>query len=237
MNPIKIGNITLGEIPRAVAIIDQFLDMHRIAEFKKIGVDMLEIRVDMLGTDIPNICTYIDKIKKTTGYSCIGTLRETDENRDKRLDIFKAVIPFVDAVDIEIDTSINRQIIAHAKGKTIIVSEHDFNKTPAADHLQEIAAKAESLGADIVKIATMAKNQADVARLMSFTAAGKKNLVTIAMGDFGTISRVLAPVFGSLFTYGFTAKSVAPGQISIEKLVEELRLFYPAFDKKCNGAC
>jgi 3-dehydroquinate dehydratase I len=237
MKPLAIGPVTLGELPRVVAIIDQFLDMRHIGELKKIGVDILEIRVDLLGTDIPSICAFIDTIKKTTGFPCIGTVRETDENRDKRIDMFKAIIPFIDAVDIEIDASINRQIIAHALGKTIIVSEHDFNKTPAADHLEKIVARVESLGADIVKIATMAKNLPDVARLMSFTAAGKKNLVTIAMGDFGAISRVLAPVFGSLFTYGFTGKPVAPGQLPVTKLIEELRMYYPAFEKKCAGTC
>jgi 3-dehydroquinate dehydratase-1 len=232
MKPPAIGSVTLGEIPRVVAIIDEFLDMHRIGELKKSGVDILEIRVDKLGTDIPSLCVFIDKIKKTAGFPCIGTVRETAENRDKRDDIFTAIMPFIDAVDIEGDTSINRQVIAHAAGKTIIVSEHDFEKTPDIVHLEDIAAKAESLGADIVKIAAMAKNRHDVARLMAFTAAGNGNLVTIAMGEYGTIARVLAPVFGSLFTYGYVTKSVAPGQLPVGKLIEELRLFYPAYKAK-----
>jgi 3-dehydroquinate dehydratase-1 len=235
MKPPAIGSVTLGEIPRVVAIIDEFLDMRRIGDLKKTGVDMLEIRIDKLGTEIPSLCVFIDKIKKTTGFPCIGTIRETEENRDKRSDIFKAVMPFVDAVDIEGDTSINRQVIAHASGKTVIVSEHDFEKTPDTAHLETIAAKAESIGANIVKIATMAKNRHDVARLMAFTAAGKGNLVTIAMGEHGNITRVLAPVFGSLFTYGYVTKSVAPGQLPVGKLIEELRLYYPAFETKCKA--
>lgn len=232
MEPLKIGTFTLGEIPRVVAVIDEFLDMRRIGELKKIGVDILEIRVDKLGTDIPSLCVFIDKIKKTAGFPCIGTIRETAENKDKRSDIFKAIMPFVDAVDIEGDTSINRQVIAHATGKTIIVSEHDFEKTPDIAHLESIAAKAESLGADIVKIATLAKNRHDVARLMAFTASGNRNLVTIAMGEYGIIARVLAPMFGSLFTYGYVTKSIAPGQLPVGKLIEELRLYYPAFKAK-----
>jgi len=141
-------------------------------------------------------------------------------------------MPFVDAVDIEIDASINREIIAMARGKTIIVSEHDFEKMPDLSHLEKIASKANSLGATIIKIAAMAHNRQDVVRLMEFTAAKRNNLVTIAMGNYGAISRVLAPVFGSLFTYGFVKKSVAPGQLSLHKLVEELRLYYPGFNSK-----
>jgi 3-dehydroquinate dehydratase-1 len=52
------------------------------------------------------------------------------------------------------------------------------------------------------------------------------------MGEYGTIARVLAPVFGSLFTYGYVTKSVAPGQLPVGKLIEELRLFYPAYKAK-----
>jgi 3-dehydroquinate dehydratase-1 len=227
--PLTIGSVVLGKIPRVIGVVDTFLDMRRIAAIKKTGVDILEIRVDLLGADIPGLCVFIDKIKKTSGSPCIATVRETDENRDRRIDIFKAILPFVDAIDIEIDASISRQVISHAKGKTVIVSEHDFKKTPDIPHLERIVKKAESLGAHIVKIAAMAKNRRDVARLMTFSSLGKKNLVAISMGDYGAISRVLAPVFGSLFTYGFTAKSVAPGQMSVEQLIEEMKRYYPDY--------
>lgn len=232
-NPVSIGSVPLGATPRVVAIIDEFLDMHHIRDLAKNGVDILEIRLDLLDGDIPSLCLFVDKIKKLTGFPCIATARQTEENKDKRLDIFKAVIPFVDAVDIETDASIARQVITHAQTKTIIVSEHDFEKTPDISHLEGIVAKAELLGAHIIKVATMAKHRQDVVRLMEFTAASQKNLVTIAMGEYGNITRVLAPVFGSLFTYGFVKKPVAPGQMSVNQLVEELRLYYPAFDAKC----
>jgi 3-dehydroquinate dehydratase I len=230
--PVSIGTVLLGHTPRVVAIIDEFLDMHHIKELGRTGVDILEIRLDLLGNDIPSLCLFVDRIKKLTVFPCIATVRQTDENKDKRLDIFKAVIPFVDAVDIEIDASISRQVIAHARAKTIIVSEHDFEKTPDISHLESIVEKADALGAHIIKIAAMANHQHDVVRLLEFTAACKKNLVSIAMGEYGTISRVLAPVFGSLFTYGFVKKAVAPGQLSVDKLIEELRLYYPGFDSK-----
>jgi 3-dehydroquinate dehydratase-1 len=233
--PVSIGQVQLDGTPRVVAIIDEFHDMHHIKELAKIGVDILEIRLDLLGGDIPSLCLFVDKIKKFTGFPCIATVRQTEGNKDSRLDIFKAVIPFVDAVDIEIDASIARQVIAHAHGKTIIVSEHDFEKTPDLSHLESIAEKAGLLGAHIVKIAAMAKNRSDVVRLMEFTSACDKDLVTIAMGEYGNITRVLAPVFGSLFTYGFVKKAVAPGQMPVHKLVEELRLYYPAFDAKCSA--
>lgn len=232
MEKLSIGSLALGDIPRVVAIVDQFLDGHHMSALAKTGADMLELRFDLLGVDIPSLCVYVDKIKKATNMPCIGTIRETDENRHCRMEIFKAVIPFVDAVDIEIDASIARQVISHATGKTIIVSEHDFEKTPDNVHLHGISSKAHELGAHIVKIATMAHNRHDVARLFSFASECKWPLVAIAMGDFGKISRVMAPVFGSLFTYGFLHSSVAPGQLSVAKLVEELTLYFPGYGDK-----
>lgn len=234
--PVSIGPVQLGDVPRVVAVIDTFVDLARIKALKRIGVDILEIRADLIAGDIPSLCVFIDKIKKMTGFSCIATVRETPENREKRLDIFKAIMPFADAVDIEIDASINRQVISHALGKTVIVSEHDFEKTPDTAHLESIVRKAHDLGGHIIKISAMAKSLHDVARLMLFTSACNKNLVTMSMGEFGTISRVLAPVFGSLFTYGYVTKQVAPGQLPVERLIEELRLYFPALEKRSAGA-
>jgi 3-dehydroquinate dehydratase I len=236
--PVSIGTVRLGGMPRVVAVIDEFLDMNHIRDLAKTGVDLLEIRIDLIGGDIPSLCLFIDKIKKFTAFPCIATVRPTDKNNDNRLEIFKAVMPFVDAVDVEIDASISRQVIAHADGKTVIVSEHDFDKTPDVSHLESIVEKAELLGAQVIKIATTAKHPHDVVRLMEFTAAcsvRKKNMVAIAMGELGNITRVLAPVFGSLFTYGYVGKPVAPGQLPVAKLIEELRLYYPDFNARCEG--
>ena len=83
-------------------------------------------------------------------------------------------------------------------------------------------------GADIIKIAVMARSTADVTRLLRFTEDCKVPLVTIAMGPLGSVSRVIAPLFGSLFTYGFIHRPVAPGQLSVEKLIEERTLYFPA---------
>jgi 3-dehydroquinate dehydratase I len=235
MKKTRIGQVSLGAIPRVVAVIDEYVPLSRIRGLRKMGVDILEIRADLIGGGVPQMCAYVDRIKKTVGLPCIATVRQTPENRDRRLDVFRALMPFADAVDIEIDASINRQVIAHALGKTVIVSEHDFKKTPDVEHLRAMVDKAETLGADIVKIATMAKNQHDVARLMTFASACTGNIVAFAMGEYGTISRVLAPVFGSLFTYGYVTRRMAPGQLSVETLIRELRLYFPSLDKKCGG--
>jgi 3-dehydroquinate dehydratase-1 len=77
----------------------------------------------------------------------------------------------------------------------------------------------------------MATSREDVTRLMRFTEDHAEPLVTIAMGDMGKVSRVVAPLFGSLFTYGYISHSAAPGQLSLEGLVDALRVLYPSYDR------
>jgi 3-dehydroquinate dehydratase I len=232
MPKCSIGSCELGSVPRTVAIIDRHLETGDISRLQEIGTDILEIRVDSFTQDIQSTCAFIAEIKKACSLPLIGTIRENTGNSDKRLEFFKSIIPLVDTIDIELDNPITTEVIKMAAGRTIIVSEHDFQGTPDNDALHGIVDKALTLGALIVKIAVLAKNQGDVVRLMQFVHDCKANIVAFSMGEFGTISRVLSMLFGSLFSYGFVTHANAPGQLHISKLIEEVRLYYPAFDKK-----
>jgi 3-dehydroquinate dehydratase-1 len=83
-------------------------------------------------------------------------------------------------------------------------------------------------GASLVKIAAMPHSADDVMRMLRFCNDTPHPMVAITMGELGTLSRVFAPLFGSLFSYAFLGDSVAPGQLSVDKLAEEFRLFYPS---------
>jgi 3-dehydroquinate dehydratase-1 len=87
--------------------------------------------------------------------------------------------------------------------------------------------EAKAAGATIVKLATTARSRGDVTRLLRFTENANVPMVAIAMGPVGTISRVVAPLFGSLFTYAFIGEEVAPGQMSLDEMVLPLRRLYP----------
>lgn len=223
----KIGNLELGKKPGIVAIIDEMISVKEIIALKDKGIDLIELRIDCFDTTIEETVSYVKKIRSSVDIPSIGTVRETDFNRNNRLEFFQAIVPFVDCVDIELGTPISKEILACSKGKTILVSEHDFEKTPSVDVLQSMVDRAVLQGADIVKIAVMAKCTADVTRLLRFTEDCNVPMVTIAMGPIGSVSRVIAPLFGSLFTYGFIHRPVAPGQFSVEKLIEELSLYFP----------
>ncbi len=104
----------------------------------------------------------------------------------------------------------------------MIVSFHDFEKTPSVMELEDIIGKAADFGADIIKIACMCKRNEDVKRLLKLPS-GRKNIVIAGMGELGKRTRALALFTGSLFTYACPDKgfALAPGQIPYSQLLKE----------------
>ena len=66
---------------------------------------------------------------------------------------------------------------------------------------------------------------------MRFTIDNKsKNIITISLGDIGSISRLVFPALGSLITYAYLNKPSGPGQRPLDELCEHLRTYYPRYN-------
>lgn len=238
---IKIGNVVLGKIPRVVLVSSDVGNGDFIEKSKTEGVDILELRIDLLRNTEKDYIIKIIKSIMGKGLPIIATIRRKGEGERKdipdeeRLKLFNAVIPLVDGIDIELESkSILKEVIQKARDykKTTIISYHDLKETPPDIKLENIIEKASKIGGDIIKIAAFTKSREDVIRLMKITLKYKsKNIITISMGGKGVISRVFFPFIGSLLTYGCINVPSAPGQLPINILVEELRRFYPEFNE------
>jgi len=226
----KIGSVELGKRPRIVAVVNGFISLGTLKKIKSRGVSLLEIRVDLFPAGFDEVVMYIKKLRNNLAMPMIGTIRETGNNKRNRLSLFERILPLVDCVDIEIDAGICREVVLMASDKTILISEHNFKRTPPDKELARIVEKANTLGADIIKIAALAKSREDVVRLLQFTKSRPEKLVTIAMGEIGRLSRIAAPLFGSLFTYAGIHEDVAPGQLSLEETLAAIRRYYPGCD-------
>ena len=79
-------------------------------------------------------------------------------------------------------------------------------------------------GADIAKLAVMPGSLSDVLRLLEVTLHAKEPVCTIAMGATGKHSRIIAPVYGSVMTYGYVETPMAPGQLRIDELKNLLKM-------------
>ena len=123
------------------------------------GADMIELRIDDICRSIKpsDIKTHIKKIRSRVKLPLIATIRPEKEQGMKnsccpadkeRLELFKSIIGLVDMIDIEISSeSINREIVemGHKKHKLVIISYHNFEKTPAMPLIKKQALKALSL--------------------------------------------------------------------------------------------
>lgn len=116
---------------------------------------------------------------------------------------------------------------AHTHDVKVIVSNHDFDKTPTKEEIIIRLRKMQELGADIAKIAVMPGNKKDVLTLLAATEEmnchyRETPVAAIAMGKEGVLSRLCGEVFGSAITFGTAGRISAPGQIDVRNLKEIL---------------
>ncbi len=117
---------------------------------------------------------------------------------------------------------------ASKKGAKVIVSCHDFEKTPDSKEIGKILKEEESAGADVAKIAFLARDYADVLRTMEPLLDKRRKIpvIAISVGEYGRISRILGPLLGSYMTFASPAKGreSAPGQLSVDELKKVLAI-------------
>jgi 3-dehydroquinate dehydratase-1 len=112
---------------------------------------------------------------------------------------------------------------AHSKNVAVIISNHDFDKTPSKEEIISRLRKAQELGGDLPKIALMPNSVADVITVLDATNTMKEQyadrpIITMSMAGTGVVSRLAGEIFGSALTFGSAKKASAPGQISVAEL-------------------
>ncbi|HEY9205638.1 MAG TPA: type I 3-dehydroquinate dehydratase [Candidatus Methanoperedens sp.] len=192
------------------------------AKAKELGADILEIRIDLLDVDARQL---LQDLKKP-GMPVIITNRMIQEGgawngtEAERIEMLVSLLPLADAVDIELCAMKRDTVVKRAKsaGKTVIISTHDFQRTPDYDKMMDIIRESFAVGADIAKLAVMPASLDDVLRLLNVTLHAEGAVCTIAMGEIGRHSRVIAPIYGSVMTYGYVGTATAPGQLRVDVL-------------------
>jgi len=237
---VRIGNLELGAIPRvAVALSD--VEVRQDAATTHELADVFELRIDQFQRHDPDYVAEITVAAGAHAVPLLATIRATSEGgvtalEDRqRLGILEAIVPQVDAVDIELQAPIRDQVVAlaHAHGKPVILSYHNFDMTPPEVELAKRIDMGRAARADIVKIATTALSTSDCRRLLGLLHPHPSTpLIVIAMGAHGTMSRVFFPLIGSLLTWGFLHAPSAPGQLTLADLVAELRRYSPDFARE-----
>lgn len=156
-----------------------------------------------------------------------GGSRRIDKSVRRRLNSEAAASECVDLIDTELSNGTQwiaalRQACQPAQ-VALILSYHNFDATPEEVFLLDRMLAAQTLGADVAKVAVTARNFADVLTLLSATfrgRAGRVNipLITVSMEAHGTLTRIVGGMFGSDITFAAGSSHSAPGQIPIAAL-------------------
>ena len=135
------------------------------------------------------------------------------------------------AVDQEED------IFERADGRQYhILSYHDFDS--GSGDAMEVFERLRSKNPTVVKYAYLAGDITDtipVWKMLKFAEDVSQPAVIIAMGEAGKITRILGPAYGSQWTYGSVADGTAPGQISVNDLIDLYRVPTLSRDTKVYG--
>lgn len=192
----------------------------------KLGADYVEIRFDFLELD--QLQAAIDVAKEIRNKS-VFTLRSrtqgsrfsgNEQDRIKWLRKLAEQNPML--LDVELHTLQENDELAdflESKKTPLLVSWHDFEKTPPADKLADVLSEMR-IYSNYVKVVTTATSVEDSLRMLNLyeTAIGL-HPIFFAMGDAGVVSRLLCTVIGNApFTYASLEKAVAPGQLTVKQM-------------------
>ncbi|MEW9669544.1 type I 3-dehydroquinate dehydratase [Ammoniphilus sp. 3BR4] len=217
-------------------------NMDAIAEeLKKIvskKPDLIEWRADFFESlnNIDKVLETAAKIREQIGETpLLFTIRSHKEggqpiplSEQEKLNLLSELCrnKAIDLVDYELvndhqDIQLVREV-SREHGIALVLSYHNFDCTPPSPSIVDKILEAEKMQADIAKVAVMPKSKMDALLLLAASEEAQKELkiplISISMGEYGAISRLLGYYFGSDITFAIGEASSAPGQIPIEDL-------------------
>jgi len=231
-------NLIIGMKPDLIEWrVDQFLSL----------LEVSNLTVEDIKLELVKPLMYVSSILEHEKIELILTLRGKHEGGSVELDdtvrmmlIFWAMTQCkIQYIDLELElydhgdatekdevlSLLFKQIVNEARTQNIklILSNHDFTKTPSFQDMVAIIKRAQSLRADLVKLAYMPSTSEDVLSLLAASQYGatvlNQRMIALSMGEIGRISRIIGGEFGSEITFARGTYPSAPGQMSIESML------------------
>ena len=203
--------------PRIVAVLGKnaVRDVLQASE-----ADMLEVRLDLVEGDPLEV---MRSIRSATNLPLIATNRWRAEGglfrgtEKERIDLLCQASEYADFVDIELRAELKDELMGRID-KPTIVSYHDFTRMPSPEELRSTLFEISETGASIAKIAVTPGFLVDNLTLLELLLKANTPLCVIAMGELGRHMRAIAPIYGSVLTYGYVSEATAPGQMTVSEL-------------------
>jgi 3-dehydroquinate dehydratase type I len=181
--------------------------------------DLVEFRLDNLS----NFAALEDIAHKKT-FPAIAADKSNRDAATTRKRLMTAASSGFEFIDLDLVSPHVRSDVRQVKsmGSGVIVSFHDFSKTPSRNELGEVLDSEIKAGSDVCKVVTTALCPRDNLTILRFLEeeSSKTRLVSFAMGHHGIASRILSPLFGAEFTFASLteASKTADGQLTIDNL-------------------
>ena len=185
-------------------------------------VNLFEVRIDLIGPDWPAVAENLTRPWIATNRLASQGGNWHDSEASRLQELLKALELGASIVDLELVTpNIEEMITAVKKKARCLISHHDFSGTPSPEVLPFLIRRQLAAGPDICKLVTTANSIDDGINLLGlYDQFPDTKLVAFAMGEAGTISRIMAPLCGAEFTYAAldSGKPSAPGQLTVSQL-------------------
>ena len=185
-------------------------------------VEMAEIRLDRCPDLGP---AEIEELFSNSDVPLIATCRISDampaqEAEARLITAIKAGAAYAD-LEIEAPPMMSKRIRREARecGTVLIRSYHDFETTDSKAALEALVEKCQHLGAEIVKIVTLAQSAEEAKRVLSlYDRFAPESLVAFCMGEEGKQSRLDCLRKGAPFSSAAYDEAAAPGQCPLEEM-------------------
>ena len=247
---ITVRGVTIGEgAPKiCVPIVGESLSQikEEAENIRTLDLDVVEWRVDyFIHAEKPSkVLEVLREIREILPeIPLIFTFRSAKEGGEKEIstdyymELNTVIIEsdLVDFIDVELfnEENIVTALIdtAHAHHVFVILSNHDFEKTPSKEEIVARLRRAQELGGDLPKIAVMPATTKDIITLLDATNTmneqyADRPIITMSMAGKGVISRLAGEVFGSALTFAAANKASAPGQIAVTEMRNILSLLH-----------
>ncbi|MFQ6320789.1 type I 3-dehydroquinate dehydratase [Bacillus halotolerans] len=250
MNVLTIKGVSIGEgMPKIIVPLMGKTEKQILKEaeaVKLLDPDIVEWRVDVFekADDSEAVIKMISKLRESLRDKLfLFTFRSHKEGGSKEMDVSSYIALLetairtkdIDFIDIELfsgEANVEALVsLAGENGVYVIMSNHDFQKTPAKDEIISRLRKMQELGAHIPKIAVMPKDAGNLLTLLDATYTMKtkyadRPMITMSMSGTGLVSRLSGEIFGSACTFGAGEEASAPGQIPVSELRNVLEVLH-----------
>jgi 3-dehydroquinate dehydratase/shikimate dehydrogenase len=230
-------------VPVCVSRVDELVSAVRRAA--EVG-DVIELRLDCLEPQqLTDAIKRYGELRAAAARPFILTLRPSHQagrgsfDLNARVNFWRQFLESwrdqsarADLVDIEAELLIGHSPLTEDLSnqqhqRDVICSHHDFDGVP--DDLDRLYERMTAASAGVIKIAVQAGDATDcipIFKLLERSEREGRQLIGIAMGQAGVMTRILGPSRGSYLTYGALDddSATAPGQLTARELREVYRI-------------